>query len=268
MRCVPRFNLRVTFGGDLFDGFLERTGQWAAAGDHVAFNWLPWTDRVVTRTMVATAEPASRGLLGRRLASTFDEIRCGSVGLAARLAPGSVPGLHRVLNGRSAATDYVDASRAVFSFAQPVRFLALEHALDLERLAPALRGLRALLRRAGHYSPYSVLGRVGAADDTPLSLSYGRTTGYVNVTVPRSAGYVELLRSCELLLRDFGARPHWGKAHTATAEILAPRYPQWALFQRVRNELDPEDRFTNEYLRRVLGAVRDAPAVPAGPVAE
>jgi L-gulonolactone oxidase len=74
------------------------------------------------------------------------------------------------------------------------------------------------------------------------------------------APYLELLRTIEHVLRGHGARPHWGKAHTATAQVLAPRYPEWETFQRVRAELDPEGRFTNDYLRRVLGPVR----VPAG----
>jgi FAD-linked oxidoreductase len=268
LRCVPRFNLRVVHGSEPFDAFLERIDDWARSADHVAFNWLPWSTSVATRAMDATAEPPSRRLAGRRYARTLDEIRCGSLGLYARLAPDAVPRLSDGLRGRRGSPDYVDASHQVFSFHQPVRFLALEHALRLEDMAPALRALRDLLRRSGHLSPYSILGRVGAADDSPLSLSYGRRTGYVNLTVPRSASYLEMLRICEHPLREFGARPHWAKAHTATADMLAPRYPEWALFQEVRAKLDPEDRFTNDYLRRVLGSVHDQAVVAARPAKE
>jgi L-gulono-1,4-lactone dehydrogenase len=151
---------------------------------------------------------------------------------------------------------YVDAGHRVATFPQPVRFVALEHALALDRVPEALRTLRGTLRRAGLYSPYSVLVRVGAADDAPLSPAYGRLTGYVNLTVPRTVVYGELLRTMEHVLRELDARPHWGKAHTATAEILAKRYPEWDVFQRTRAELDPSGRFTNDYLRRVLGPIR------------
>lgn len=266
LRCVPRFNLRVVRGGEPLDGLLERIEEWAVSSDHVVFNWLPWSSEVTTTAMQPTGDPPSRGLARRRYARTLDEMRCGSLGLIARLRPGAVPALSEGLPGSGGGSpDYVDASHRVFCFDQPVRFLALEHALRLEDMAPAVRGLRDLLRRSGQYSPYSVLGRVGAADDSPLGLSYGRRTGYLNLTVPRSPSYMELLRSCEHLLRGFDARPHWGKAHTATADVLAPRYPQWAAFQRTRARLDPDGRFTNEYLRRVLGPVRDLAAVGADP---
>ena len=41
--------------------------------------------------------------------------------------------------------------------------------------------------------------------------------------------------------------------HFQTADSLAPRYPEWDAFQRVRDTLDPDRRFTNPYLDRVLG---------------
>jgi L-gulono-1,4-lactone dehydrogenase len=158
--------------------------------------------------MDATADRRSPFIARRRYARTLDEIGCGGLGLLARLAPGAVPRLSDGLRGRRGGIDHIDASHHVFSFRQPVRFLALEHALPLEHLATALRALRDLLRRSGQFSPYSILGRVGAADDSPLSPSYGRPTGYVNLTVPRSASYLEMLRTGEHLLREFDARPH------------------------------------------------------------
>lgn len=264
LSCVPKFNLAVRHRREPLDSFLERIEDWAASADHVALSWLPWSDQVLTRAMSATTEPLSGGLARRRYSRTLDEIRCGSVGLAARVTPRSVPALGRALSSRRGPLDYTDASHQVFCFPQPVRFLALEHALPLDSLAAALPALRGLLRRCGQFSPYSVLCRVGAADDIPLSMSYGRVTGYLNLTVPRTASYLEVFRGAEQVLREFGGRPHWGKAHTANADILAPRYPEWMTFQRVRATLDPDGRFANDYLSRVLGPVL-VPAAAGGP---
>lgn len=263
LRCVPKFNLRVTNRSEPLAALLERVPTWAASADHVAFNWLPWSDRVAIRTCHVTDEPASLTVGRHRRARTLDEVRCGLIGIASRFGPWPTPVLAGTVTDNGTPVDYVDASHEVFCFRQPVRFLALEHALPLENLAPAMRALAGTIRRYGLYSPYSVLGRVGAADDTLLSMSYGRQTGYLNLTVPRTAGYLEMFRSAEHVLREFGARPHWGKAHTATEEILAPRYPEWERFQRTRAALDPAGMFSNDYLQRVLGPVRAAqpPAV-------
>jgi L-gulonolactone oxidase len=73
--------------------------------------------------------------------------------------------------------------------------------------------------------------------------------------------YQQYFEAVEDIMDDYGGRPHWGKLHFQTAETLAPRYPEWDRFQAVRARLDPEGRFTNAYLDRVLGPVtRSAPA--------
>ncbi|MWK35651.1 hypothetical protein GEV43_17450 [Actinomadura sp. J1-007] len=262
LRCVPRFNLRSVPGAERLDGILDRFEEWAHSADHVSFNWLPWTEEAFTRAWHRTDEVPTRGAVRQRYATTVDEMRCGLAGLAGHRRPAAVPWAKRLL-AAGVPTEYVDAGHRVFSFPQPVRFLALEHALPLENVPAALRELRVALRRFGAYSPYSVLVRVGAADDSPLSPVFGRLTGYVNLTVPRTARYTEILRTAEHLLRDLDGRPHWGKAHTATAEVLRPRYPQWDRFQAIRGKLDPTGMFCNEYVGRVLGPVDAAQQVYA-----
>jgi L-gulonolactone oxidase len=43
--------------------------------------------------------------------------------------------------------------------------------------------------------------------------------------------------------------------HFQHAETLASRYPGWEKFQAIRGQLDPEGRFANPYLDRVLGPI-------------
>jgi L-gulono-1,4-lactone dehydrogenase len=71
-------------------------------------------------------------------------------------------------------------------------------------------------------------------------------------------------RAVEAIMDEYGGRPHWGKRHYQTAATLAPRYPEWERFAAVRRRLDPEGRFENDYLRRVLGPVTGSPPAAAG----
>ncbi|HEX8727843.1 MAG TPA: D-arabinono-1,4-lactone oxidase, partial [Ktedonobacterales bacterium] len=57
----------------------------------------------------------------------------------------------------------------------------------------------------------------------------------------------------EAIFQRYDGRPHWGKMHTLTAETLAMRYPRWQDFLRVRQRLDPQGVFLNDYLRRLFG---------------
>jgi L-gulono-1,4-lactone dehydrogenase len=62
-------------------------------------------------------------------------------------------------------------------------------------------------------------------------------------------------RAVEEIMDPYGGRPHWGKRHFHTATSLAERYPRWEDFRRLRERLDPEGRFRNAYLDRVLGPI-------------
>ncbi|MFF8375198.1 D-arabinono-1,4-lactone oxidase [Streptomyces sp. NPDC015661] len=268
LRCVPAYNLRAVSGSEPLDAVLERFGQWAGSADHVTLSWQPWGDTAGTLACHRTTEPVTAGGDRRRYRTTAGELWAGALGLAGAGVPAAVPRLTGWFPGGD--TDpYTGTGHRVHTFPQPVRFHALEHALPLERVPEAMRALRPALRGRGIHSPYSVLVRVGAGDDAPLSPAYGGPTGYVNLTVPRSARYRVLLRTVEAVMREHGGRPHWGKAHTADAAVLAERYPRWDDFQRVRAQLDPKGRFTSDYIRRVLGPVRaPAPAVAPAAAAE
>ena len=95
--------------------------------------------------------------------------------------------------------------------------------------------------------------RVAAADDLWLSTAYGRETGYVAVHQYARTPYREYFEAVESIMGGVGGRPHWGKLHGLTAATLAERYPRHADAVRLRTEVDPDGRFDNPYLTRVLG---------------
>ena len=58
--------------------------------------------------------------------------------------------------------------------------------------------------------------------------------------------------------------PHWGKRHYQTAATLRAALPGLGPLPAVRERLDPERKFENEYLRRVLGLELGAPFAAVG----
>ncbi len=54
-------------------------------------------------------------------------------------------------------------------------------------------------------------------------------------------------------MTSYEGRPHWGKIHTRTASDLERSYPRFRELVAVRDSVDPDRRFANDYLRQVLG---------------
>jgi L-gulonolactone oxidase len=149
----------------------------------------------------------------------------------------------------------VDRSDRVFTSPRRVRFYEMEYAVPREALPEALNRVRRLVDELGTPLSFPVEVRVVAGDDIPLSTAYGRETGYIAVHVYQGTTYDAYFSGVERIMDSYGGRPHWGKLHFQRSETLAPRYPRWDEFQAVRARLDPEGRFANPYLDRVLGPV-------------
>ena len=97
--------------------------------------------------------------------------------------------------------------------------------------------------------------RCAAADDIALSTAYGRESAYIAVHRTRGIDFRPYFEIVEAIMDEFAGRPHWGKMHFQTAATLAPRYPKWDDFQKLRTTYDPDGVFSNEYTDRVLGPV-------------
>jgi L-gulonolactone oxidase len=158
----------------------------------------------------------------------------------------------RALSSRS----YSDVAHQVFTSPRRVVFREMEYAVPREAGLEALREARKVVDASDWRISFPVEIRVAPADDVALSTAYDRDSFYLAFhTHHRSdwATHTACLRAMEAVMREHDGRPHWGKLHTRTAADLAPAYPRFEEFLALRDRLDPDRLFTNDYLRRVLG---------------
>lgn len=133
--------------------------------------------------------------------------------------------------------------------------------LQSEYLLPrenAVEGLRALRRLQPRFD--SVLRsaeiRTVAPDHHWLSGAHERATvGFHFTWRLDEPGVYAVLPAIEDALLPLGGRPHWGKCFVAGAGELADLYPRWGDFRALRAARDPDGKFGNAFLDRVLGPV-------------
>lgn len=103
--------------------------------------------------------------------------------------------------------------------------------------------------------------RTVAPDDLWLSPQYDRVCVGIHFTWRRRQEEVEeALRQVETVLAPYDARPHWGKLFTADAATVRSLYPRMDDFLRLRDQLDPDRVYVNDWLHGRLLATRDASA--------
>jgi FAD/FMN-containing dehydrogenase len=167
--------------------------------------------------------------------------------------PAAIPQIARLSSRALSARTYTDVPYKVFTSPRRVRFVEMEYALPREAAVAALREVKAMVERSSLRISFPVEVRVAPADDIALSTASGRESAYVAVHMYRGSRYQEYFTAVERIMVAHGGRPHWGKMHTRDAEYLRSAYPRFQEFAELRERLDPERLFTNDYLRRVLG---------------
>jgi FAD/FMN-containing dehydrogenase len=145
-------------------------------------------------------------------------------------------------------------SHRVFVSTRNVRFVESEYAVPRESLTDVLTELRREIPKLPDPVMFPLEIRVAAADDVWLSTAYGRDCAYVAVHQYTGMPYRRYFDLFESIVAGVGGRPHWGKLHTRDATYLSGVYPRFADFVALRNKLDPQRRFGNDYTRRVLGS--------------
>ncbi len=256
LQCVDAFNLHVVEMPMRVDEVLESLDEHLAANDHFEFFWVPGTGWALTKRNNRTEKPlAPRG----RWQEFRDDILISNIGFGlvcriGRLRPSLIPRVAKAIPS-TGRTEYIDKSYRVFASPRLIRFYEMEYSIPADAAIAAFNRVREYVRRSGLILSFPVEMRFTAGDDIPLSTASGRPSCYIAIHVYQHTHYQQYFEAVEHIMNDYGGRPHWGKLHFQTAETLAPRYPDWGAFQKVRTRLDPDGRFSNPYLDRVLGPI-------------
>jgi L-gulonolactone oxidase len=254
---VPAFRLKADERPERLDAVLDNLDELVSENDHFEFYWFPHTDRTLTKrnNRYAMTEPSrapSRLQYWWNEAFTENTLFEASNRVGVRF-PGMVPGLNRLAGRVWSAREYTDVSHRVFASPRSVVFREMEYALPREALPGVLRELHAMVDRDRHLVSFPVEVRFAAADDIWLSTAQGRRTAYVAVHQYHKHDHESYFKACAAIFDAAAGRPHWGKMHSLDAERLSELYEHFDDFLAVRKEVDPDRRFSNPYLERVLG---------------
>ncbi|WP_314248647.1 D-arabinono-1,4-lactone oxidase [Streptomyces kutzneri] len=238
-----------------FDRVTAEFEEHFAENEHFEFYWFPHTGNCNTKRNNRSQGPAAPP--GPVSAWIEDELLSNglfqAVNSLGRAVPATIPSIARVASRALSARTYTDIPYKVFTSPRRVRFVEMEYALPREQVVEALRELRAMVDRSGLRISFPVEVRTAPADDITLSTASGRETAYIAVHMYKNTPYQAYFTAAERIFTAHGGRPHWGKVHTRDAAYFAEVYPRFAEFTALRDRLDPDRVFGNDYLRRVLG---------------
>jgi FAD/FMN-containing dehydrogenase len=234
LQAISAYNLKETLWREDFDSCMERHDELAANNRHFSFFWCPVPE---SRHLYCLPDVAAVSKVKRE----HDVCEMKVMNVADEPPHSNEETFERVAY-----------SSEIYPIEYIPNFHELEYAIPVETGKEALRQIRELMLTKHTNCIYPVEYRFVAGDSGMLSPYYQRASVTISVSGGPGIDYWSYLLDVDAILRQFGARPHWGKLHFNRAEDMPSLYPRFHDFQAIRRKMDPSGYFLNDHLRNLF----------------
>jgi FAD/FMN-containing dehydrogenase len=234
LQAISAYNLKETLWREDFDSCMERHDELAASNRHFSFFWCPVAE---SRRLYCLPDVAAVSKVKRE----YDVCEMKVMNVTDKAPYSDERNFERVAY-----------SSEIYPIEYIPNFHELEYAIPVETGKEALRQIRELMLTKHTNCIYPVEYRFVAGDSGMLSPYYQRASVTISVSGGPGIDYWSYLLDVDAVLRQYGARPHWGKLHFNRADDMPSLYPRFHDFQAIRRKLDPSGCFLNDHLRNLF----------------
>ena len=239
IQCVADYDLEFAAYWYKFDAIVDQMETFAQQNTRVKFWWLiapigPKNDVIMT-----TENPATGG---------------GGATPAGGLPMDAVELLNtffHLITGTSSTTAFLKYTAKYDQVLTipllPVFHRECEYAIPMGKTAEALRAFKRVVDEGDLSLTLPLEVRFVTKDDTLLSPAYHQDVCYIGIATQPNAN--EAIERFEPIVKRLGGRPHWGKCFSMTRAEAEALYPGYQKFRTIRNQLDPNGVFSNEFLK-------------------
>ena len=222
--------------------------QWKHQHRHIEFWAFLHSDQVMLKTLDETDD----AIQPRQDAWPSEDALLTLCSELTRRLPVTNPYLQKLLSVFVKPTCYVDWSNQIFPTPRNTKFNEMEYQLPVEQGLQCLEEVLHILRK--HQVPmfFPIEFRYVKGDDIWLSPFYGRDSVSISIHQFYKQNYHAVFDLVEPILQKYQGRPHWGKLHSMSAASLRNLYPKWDDFMALRQQLDPNQKWLNPYLKQLF----------------
>lgn len=222
--------------------------QWKYQHRHIEF----WAFLHADQVMLKTLDETEDDIQSRQEGWPSEDALLALCSELTRLFPRTNPYLQKLLGVFVKPSCYVDWSSRIFPTPRKTRFNEMEYQLPLDSGLQCLDEVLHVLRK--HQVPmfFPIEFRYVKGDDIWLSPFYQRDSVSISIHQFYKQDYHAIFNLVEPILQKYQGRPHWGKLHSMTAVSLRDLYPKWDDFMKLRQQLDPQQKWLNPYLKQLF----------------
>ncbi len=260
LQLVAHYHLKINTTTLSFNEMINKLDA-AYTDEFMRFWWAPHTNKVqywkATKTLKNTSKKNS-------FSEWFNNIVKGNMlhelGLwLTSFNFKNIPTLNKVMYKLLLAPETKDkVVNFLDGFTLPilVKQKVMEYGIPIEETEAVLIKINKLLKAKQHLVHMPIEIRFAPKNESALSMAYGTKTCYIGIIAYKPYGKVIDFGSYFKDVHDIFAahkgRPHWAKVTYYNKEQLADLYPNWSNFKLLKQKTDPQQIFTNDFLKRLF----------------
>ena len=254
LRCLPSYKLHLRWFKTTLTECLNNYEQYCQENRHFEFFWIPHTDTVMVKLMnISDEEPKSSNWMRRFNETVVENAVLGFIMNINTWLPKQSKIVAQLMASLVTGGEDIQYAHQVFATERKVLFQEMEYNVPRENFVEALRNIETQITSKNFPILFPIECRFVHSDDIYLSPAYQREAAYIAVHEYYKKPHRNYFDMVEPIFDEFQGRPHWGKMHTKTATELKILYPKWDTFQQLRQQLDPDGLFINDYLKQIFG---------------
>lgn len=244
----PRYKLKEQIRLCSLKDIFTHIDQWKHQHRHIEFWAFLHADQVMLKTLDetdATIQPRTESWPSEDALLTL----CSEL---TRKLPATNPYLQKLLGVFVKPTCYVDWSHRIFPTPRNTKFNEMEYQIPVDSGLQCLDEILHILRK--HQVPmfFPIEFRYVKGDEIWLSPFYQRDSVSISIHQFYKQDYRTIFDLIEPILQKYQERPHWGKLHSMSTASLRELYPKWDDFMVLRQQLDPQQKWLNPYLKQLF----------------
>ena len=236
--------------------FVEKLDDYIKNNRHFEFYIFPYSDLVQVKRMNVSKNKPQRLFFHHCKDLVMENYLLYVLSTGCKWFPKRSRMISKFLAKGISETNITANSHQLFATPRLVKFTEIEYCIPLHYLKLALDEVRSCIEEKNHEVHFPIECRVVNADDIWLSPSYERESAYIAFHMFKGMPYESYFRDMEAIMRKYEGRPHWAKMHNLNQKDLQNLYPKLSDFLTIREKLDPNGMFMNEYLEEKLGKAR------------
>jgi len=249
LKVVPAYQLIARSYRSTLNECIAILDQLNKDNRNFEFYWFPYTETVQIKTMNIYNETIEKEykpsfikdvLIENGLFKVISEV--------SRIIPATSKMMSQVSAMGVPVGEKKGDSHLLYATPRLVKFNEMEYSIPAEYMGEVLKEIEETIKRKKYRVHFPLECRYVNRDAIWLSPAYERDSAFIAVHMYKGMEFAEYFAAIEEIFQRYDGRPHWGKMHTMTNEKLLNAYPKLNEFLRVRNELDENGIFLNEYM--------------------